>query len=255
MPTSRPNGIARVGGKYVVGGIDGLFLGTPGHWTQASTDSIRQIRRIGEDVWVVHGDGALDKLDVNADHLYPDILTGASRRPWTACVAHANNRILCGGMGGWSERPDPPVEHFPSELAKDVVTAIAGRDQIRWVGTEQSGVVRFGPEGRHIWNPGNGLMDTWVTSLCRSKAGLLVGTMHAGLFKIVGDAITAMASPSQRVTQVALWKGALVIGGMDGAWIQNGSAWRLLIAGEEATSIAAVDQKLAISTATGIYLF
>jgi hypothetical protein len=256
MPASRPNGIAEVGGTYVVGGMNGLFVGVPGRWKEVCSDAIRQVFRAGNVVWVVHGSGALDKIDPKADQLFPDILTGTSKRPWTSCVGSVDGRLLFGGMGGWSERSEPLLERFPPELGKDVVTAVAGRDSVRWIGTEQSGVIRFGPNGIRRWNPGNGLTDTWVTSLCRSPGGLIVGTLHSGLFLIVGDRISKLPSPTQRVTQVAIWNGALAVGGMDGAWLQRGNKWTPLDThDEETTSITAVDNRLAVTTASGIYFF
>jgi len=164
--------------------------------------------------------------------------------------------MLLGGLGGWAEHTDPLTEYYPPELAKDVVTAIAGRDRIRWVGTEQSGVLRFGQLGVHRWNPGNGLEDAWVTSLCKTPAGLVVGTLHSGLFIIVGDKIKRFPSPTMRVTQLGVWKGALVVGGMNGAWIRHGNAWNSLKTnGEETTSIIQIErERLAITTASGVYL-
>ena len=256
IPVDRPNGIAQVKGTTVIGGMNGLFIGGPGNWKQVCSDAIRQIRRVGQDVWVVHGSGALDRMDPSADQLFPDVMTGASKRPWTSCIGSTNQTLLFGGMGGWSERSDPMIERFPPELAKDVVTAIAGRDGVRWIGTEQSGVIRFGSAGIRRWNPGNGLTDTWVTSLCRIPAGLVVGTMHAGLFEIVGDRIKAISSPTQRVTQVTLWSGQLVAGGMDGSWILRGARWMALPThGEETTSIGEVGGRLTITTATSVYSF
>lgn len=256
IPVTRPNGFAEVQGAYVVGGMDGLFLGKPGQWKLVATDAIRQVCRLGSDVWVVHGNGALDKIDPSGDQIYPDVMTGASKRPWTSCVGHVGETALFGGMGGWSERTASIVERFPPVLKKDIVTAITGRASTRWIGTEQSGVVRFGPDGIHRWNPGNGLTDTWVTSFCRTPGGLVVGTMHSGLFMIVGDGIEAIASPTKRVTQLGLWKGTLVVGGMDGAWVRRGTKWSPLDThGEETTSLNELSGRLAITTASGLYLF
>lgn len=256
LPISRPNGIACVDGTFVIGGLGGLFVGRPGAWVSVCSDSIRQIIQVGHEVWVVHGNGALDKLDTKEDRLYPDIMTGASKRPWTSCVGVCGELLLCGGLGGWSERGKSDNESFPAELSKDVVTAIAGRDSTRWIATEQSGVVRFGPSGIHRWNPGNGLTDTWVTSLCRTQRGLVVGTMHAGLFLIVGDKIAGIPSPSLRVTQVFDRNGILIVGGMDGAWIQSGNTWKPLeIHNEETTSIAQIGKTIAVTTASGAYFF
>ncbi len=256
FPISRPNGIAKVGSNYVIGGLGGLYVGRPGDWKMVCTDAIRELFAKGPDVWVVHGSGALDKLDLAADQLFPDVLYGASKRPFSSCVGWNGNRLVSGGIGGWSERGDTLVEHFPSEIADDVVTAITGRDQITWVGTEKSGLFRFGPDGFRRWNPGNGLTDTWVTSLCRTNDGLIVGTLHAGLFLVSGDRITKVLSPTQRVTQVREIAHALVVGGMDGAWIKEGSAWKELPTnGEETTSITELRRKLTIATASGVYIW
>jgi hypothetical protein len=254
LPVRRPNGIAEFGGMYVIGGLEGLFYGKPGFWYTVSADSMRQVSQAGSEVWVVHGDGALDKLDLTTGEIFPDLLTGSSRRAWTSCVGISGKELLFGGLGGWSGRTTSISGNFPPEIGDDVVTAVTGRDDIRWVGTEKSGLVRFSPTGVRRWNPGNGLTDTWVTSLCRTQSGLVVGTLHAGLFRVVGDRIVPMPSPTPRVTQLGLWKGQLVVGGMDGAWIQQGTMWTPLRTNqEETTSITTIAGRLTVTTASGIY--
>lgn len=256
LSVSRPNGIAEIKGQFVVGGMDGLYIGSPGSWQQVAGDSIRLVRQVGQDVWVVHGNGALDKLDCANGQLYPDVLTGDSKRPWTASIGVVDGRPLFGGLGGWSERSKVSGERFPSELDKDVVTAIDGRGDARWIGTEQSGLFRFSKQGIHRWNPGNGLTDTWVTSLCRSPAGLLVGTLHFGLFIINGDSISPVPAPTQRITSLCLWENELVVGGMDGAWLRRGGKWiELKTQGEETTSMSVAGKRLLLTTATGVYFF
>ena len=254
MPVSRPSGFAEVDGKYVIGGIDGLYFGRPGNWRQVCDDGIRQVRRVGSDVWVVHGSGALDKVDPGTGRLYPDVLTGTARRPWTSCIGLCGSAPLFGGQGGWAEPHGATRERYPIEITNEVVTAIAGRDDVRWVGTQKSGLVRFSAKGVSKWNPGNGLLDTWVTSLCRLPTGLAVGTMHDGLYLLQGDRLSHLQSPSRRIIHLWFWKQSLVVGGMDGAWIKRGARWfPLPTHGEETTSIAEAGGRLTITTATGIY--
>ncbi|RYG36797.1 hypothetical protein EON81_08680 [bacterium] len=256
LPLSRPNGIAQVGGDYVVGGLGGLFIGRPGAWKKVADDAIRQVRGVGSEVWVLHGNGALDKLQPEADRLFPDVLSGAAKRPWTSSIGRVGNLILLGGHGGWAERSATLKETYPPEIAGDVVTALAGRSQVRWIGTQKSGVLRFGGGQVRRWNPGTGLPDTWVTSLFPTLSGLIVGTANRGVFRIVGDKIAPLACPTRRVTTLGEWKGRLIVGGMDGAWIQSGPAWTLLpTGGEETTAFALLGSRLAITTASGVYFF
>jgi hypothetical protein len=253
---SRPNGLAVVSGQYVIGGLGGFFTGRPGDWTEISADAIRQVCAQDGQAWVVHGNGALDRVDVATGRLYPDILAGAAPRAWTSCIGQAGKTLLFGGQGGWVERSNTLVPHFPPELKDDVVLSITGRDTVRWIGTEQSGVLRFGPTGIHRFNPGNGLTDTWVTSLLLTPSGLFVGTLHAGLFRIVGDRVEPLSSPTRRVTQLGLWNGALVVGGMDGAWIRSGPSWKPLGTGsEETTCVSTEGHRLVVTTVAGVYFF
>ena len=150
---------------------------------------------------------------------------------------------------------EPARESFPRELRGDVVMAISGYGKTRWIGTQKNGVLRFGSGPVRRWNPGNGLDDTWVTSLCRFDNGMVVGTMHAGLFRIVGDTISRVASPTLRITQVVAWRGTLVVGGMDGAWVKRGLKWESLATdGEETTSISVIAGQLCVTTNCGAYL-
>jgi hypothetical protein len=163
---------------------------------------------------------------------------------------------MFGGLGGWVERGNTQAEQYPPELSGDVVTAIACRSGIRWVGTQASGVLKFDEKGVKRFNPGTGLPDPWVTALCHTPQGLVVGTAHHGIFRITGDTILALNGPSQRVSALAMWRGRLVVGGMDGAWIQHGRLWMPLpTQGEETTSIAQVGDRMAITTAAGMYFF
>jgi len=256
LPVSRPNGLAYVAGRYVTGGLGGLWIGAPGHWTQAAPDSIRQVVTEGESVWIVHGDGALDKILPGSDRIYPDALSGQVKRPWTSCMRTAGSKVLLGGAGGWIERGDVAAEHYPTELDGQVVTAISSVGASVWVGTQDSGLIRFGGGAPKVWNPGNGLSDTWVTDLCHTPEGMFVATSHAGLFRIRGDSVERRDGPTQRVTKLAMWGNRLVVGGMDGAWVYTDGLWAPLDTNrEETTAIEAIHGKLAVCTAAGIFFF
>jgi hypothetical protein len=256
LPIARPNGIAKVDGTFVVGGLGGLFVGTPGHWQQSATDSIRQVVANGPDVWVVHGNGSVDKIHPQKAELWPDLLFGGSRRPWTACVCPFGNSVLFGGSAGWQERGPRPREHYPDQMKGDVVQCIAGDAKGCWIGTEKSGLFRFDEVKLHCWNPGNGLTDPNVTALLPIENGVIVGTAHAGLFEVTGGQLRTLNSPTQRVTALGRWKNQLVVGGMDGCWVQTSSHWtKLATSDEETTSIAVFNGRLAVTTASGIYFW
>jgi hypothetical protein len=256
LPVSRPNGVAQIGDVYVIGGIGGLFIGVPGDWKQVCADSIRQIVTRGEDVWVVHGNGAVDKVRPQEHYVWPDVLVGESKRPWTSCVNASASGLLFGGQGGWLERSAHETEHYPEILKGDIVQAIARQGEVRWVGSEKSGLVRFSGAGHKIWNPGNGLTDPNVTALIPIGSGAIVGTAHSGLFEVVGDNIHPLPGPTTRITALCRWDGALVMGGMDGCWVERAEGWApLRTFGEETTSLSVLPSQLAVTTPTTTYFF
>ena len=254
LPLARPNGIAEAQGTYVIGGLGGLYVGHPGMWRKATDAAIRQVASVGGEIWAVHGDGALDKVDPVGDRLYPDVLAGNARRPWTSCVGGDGRRALFGGQGGWAEQGTGA--RFPKELRGDVVTVTTGRLDVRFVGSQKAGLFRFRFRGAEVrrWNPGNGLKDPWVTALLPTPQGLVVGTARGGLFRLFGERLSPLAGPTQRVAALALWHGRLVVGGMDGAWIASGAGWRDLgTGGEETTSVTPLKGRLAVTTAAGAF--
>ncbi len=254
LPVTRPNGLADVNGRYIVGGIGGLFLGHPGDWTKVSSEPVRQILSDRDTAWIMYGSGAVDKMEPGSDRLFPDVFFGAVRRPWASCAALIEGKPVFGGEGGWTERGAELTEIYPKELDGDVVMAMAGRPGLRWVGTQKSGLFEFRGNRVLNWNPGNGLSDTWVTSLCPTDGGLIVGTATKGLFLLHNHQMRAIDSPTQRVVKLDTWKGGLVVGGMDGAWIQRAQAWEELpTGGEETTSLVRVGESFAVVTASGVH--
>ncbi|MFI5385626.1 MAG: hypothetical protein ACHQ50_05835 [Fimbriimonadales bacterium] len=260
IPTLRPQGIAITGSDIVLGGLSGLYVrrsvsqGSSTRWSQVSKEPVRQVLESGREAWVLYGSGAVDKLDLAQNRLVYDAINEGAKRPWTSCLASAQGMVVFGSQGGWIERVKTDLgEHYFADINKDIVTAAAARGSIRWMGTQKAGLLRYGQGPVKLWNPGNGLTDTWVTALLLTREGLYVATAGEGLFLVKRDTIEPVASPTQRPRQLALYKGAIVVGGMDGAWIQEGSGWRPLATnGEETTAIVA-GTRLVICTAAGVY--
>lgn len=254
LPVARPNGIAYQNGTYVVGGLGGLFVGRPGAWRQSSADAIRQVAILGKEIWALHGNGAVDKLDLTNDRLYPDVLSGNALRPWTSSLGQSSETPLFGGLGGWTERNG--TDRYPKELEGDVATAVLGKGAFRWIGTQKHGLLQFSPKGTRFWNPGNGLSDVWVTCLMETPDGLLVGTARQGLFRLRNGRILPVVAPTLRITALTSWNGRWILGGMEGAWIRSGSNWTLLPTHrEETTALSLIDGRLAVVTAAGVYFF
>jgi len=252
-PLKRANGITRFGDRYVVGGLGGLYIGYPGAWQQVAPDSIRQVVKIDGYAWIVHGSGAVDKLDPIKARLFPDVLAGQASRPWTSCVGSSGNTVLLGGSGGWCERSAKNIDCFDQALDGDVVTAIEGEGARRWVGTQKNGLIEITRKGKKFWNPGNGLVDTWVTALARCPRGLYIGT-HSGLFLLANGRMNGLPSPTSRITALKVTQGKLFIGGMDGAWVQSPLGTKALPThGEETTSITVEGRNLMLTTSQGIY--
>ncbi len=258
LPVLRPQGIGFGRTSTVVGGLEGVFLKdskskNPG-WIRVSNEPVRQMLQSGPDVWILHGSGAVDKLDLDTGRLYFDALHEGSKRPWTSCIAKFDDSIVFGSQGGWVDRIKQEFsDHFWPDINAEIITAVAGKGETRWIGTQGAGLLRYGQGAPVTWNPGNGLPDTWVTALLHSKEGLYAATSGAGLFLLKGDTIRPVDSPTQRPRQLALYRGALVVGGMDGAWIKDGASWTPLPTnGEETTAIVA-GTRLVICTASGVY--
>jgi len=253
-PLKRASGIVAFGSEYVVGGLGGLYLGHPGEWRQVATDSIRQVVKIDGYAWIVHGSGAVDKLDPVKGRFYPDILAGQASRPWTSCVGSVGKTLLLGSSGGWCERSRNSKDCFDPALDGDVVTAIEGDGARRWVGTQKNGLIEITSQGKKLWNPGNGLTDTWVTALAQSSRGLYIGTAHGGLFLLADGKLRSLPSPTSRITALKVTQGKLFIGGMDGAWVQSPLGTKALATqAEETTSISVEGRKMMLTTNQGIY--
>jgi len=254
LPIGRVHGYAHVGEQTVVGGMEGLYIGHPGDWKVVSEEPVREVRQQGDVVWVLYGSGAVDKMEPRLDRLYPDVLHEAARRPWTASLGFSGPTVFLGGHGGWVEKGKSLSEKTVPELEEDVVTAIDGDEKTRWVGTQKNGLYRFSGSGKTVWNPANGLIDTWVTSLLHTREGLFVGTGTDGLYLLRNAKIFRTDCPARRHVLTRLWDAQVVVGDNDGAWIQQGSEWKPIPIGRNETTFLTTDgSDLVVGTARGVY--
>lgn len=254
LPTLRPQGIAFGGSQSVIGGLSGLFVKQGSEWSRASKQPIRQILKSGADVWALYGNGSVDKLDLPHNQMVYDAINAGAKRPWTSCLATFEGTVVFGGQGGWIERTKKGFsEHYFKEIDNDVVMAAAGHGTVRWIGTQKTGLIRYGIGPAKFWNPGNGLTDTWVTALLHTQEGLYVATAGGGLFLVKGDLMTPIQSPTQRPRQLALYKGSLVVGGMDGAWIRGNAGWKPIATNGEETTALVAGERLVVCTVAGVY--
>ena len=254
LPFPRVHGIAKNGKQYVIGGIDGVAVGSPGNWKFLSHEPVRQVLQVGNDVWILYGSGAVDKLAADG-RLFSDVLYGAAKRPWSSAMATDGDSLLIGGHGGWMRKGAQFSETYPPELSGEVVTAIMSHGPELFVGTQSKGLARL-TNGKVQWiNPGTGLSDTWVTGLCVLQGTVLAATASAGLFEIRSGRALAVDTPSQNLRNMSVHKGSLVIGGLDGAWLRSGSTWKKLETdSQETTFIATTDDKLWVGTPMGVYI-
>jgi hypothetical protein len=82
LPFERVHAVAKTPGDYYVAGIKGLVKGQPGKWKQVDERPIRQMVHNGESIWVLFGDGSVDKIEYKRGRLVFEVLTGRFKRPW-----------------------------------------------------------------------------------------------------------------------------------------------------------------------------
>lgn len=231
LPTSRPQAFAEIRGSRLVGGLDGLYLNSGHAWKRIDPSSIKQIELDeGGRAWIRKGNGAVDSLDLKLDRHYHDVLFADARRPWVSCIGADGSTILFGGHGGWMERvADGNVKDFyPRELHGQVVTAILRQGEYRWIGTQNSGLWRFGGSKPERYGLAKGLNDPWVTGLVVIGRDLWIGTATDGIYKISDWKLSKSASPFTRVRQLSSFSGRLVAATEVGAFLREGTDWRRL---------------------------
>lgn len=248
LPFARTHDIAATGpGSYAIGGLRGLYRGKPGSWHRVDERPVKQLAESGGAVWALFGDGSVDKLDFGADRLVFDVMSGRLKRPWVASLTPTANSLLCGGSGGWAEIGKASLETYPKELEGQVVTAIAKTGGTVWIGTQRRGLFAFGGGKSGRFGFAAGLPDSWVTALLPTANGLVVAVADGGLVRISNGKVQPLPSPSNKPRLLAAFQGRVVVGGMEGCWIQNGQAWQPLSM-EETTCLTVLDGKLAVGS-------
>lgn len=228
LPLARPFGYAEVGETRIIGGISGLFVGKPGSWVQASRHSVKQVEALGGSAWVRMGNGSVDRLEIAANRHYHDVLFGSTRRPWVSVIGIAGKTVLFGGQGGWMETSGGEhTDSYPPELKGQVVTAIHGQGQTRWIGTQKSGLWEFGTKTKRF-GLAAGLDDPWITGLAHDGAKLWIGTASDGLYTLTKETLSKEECPFTRVRSLALTKGRPLVATDQGTFLREGRAWRRL---------------------------
>lgn len=231
LPTPRPMAYTESGGKQIIGGLDGLYIGSRASWILADTNSTKQLEVDSSGaVWVRRGDGAIDKLDLKQNRHWHDVLFGSSRRPWSSAIGMAGPSVLFGGLGGWIEKTPKGdfVESYPTELKGQIVTCLFGHGKDRWIGTQQGGLWHFGPGKPIHYGLAAGLDDRWITGICNDGKQLWIGLADAGVATLKDGVVAKIEAPFQRVRSLTLWKGGVVVSTDMGAYQRQTGNWKRL---------------------------
>ncbi len=248
-PMPRLQGLASAGRRgWIAGGLGGLFIGRPGGWEKLGDKSVRRVvAGRGDEVWIVYGDGGLDKLETDKDRWAHDVLYGMVKRPWASCISVVGDSILIGGQGGWVEKTDKSQrEEHPDWLAGDVVTSMTLWKGQLIIGGQKTGLhIREGKKWRHL-NAAHGLEDLWISDLIEWKSRLMIATAGGGLHQWDGKSINKLETPAQNLTALTVWRSDLVIGSMHGAHCFDGKVWRPLGDPAEVTALGSSDSALRV---------
>lgn len=253
LPFSRVSALVRVGRDWFVGGMQGIYRGNPGAWKELDGRSVRTMASDAKAIWVLFGDGSVDKLDVSANRLYYDVFAGVARRPWVSCLRRGEGAILFGGRGGWIERsPSSLQESYPGALEGQVVTAILADRGAIWAGTQRKGLFRIQGDKVQRFGFAAGLPDSWVRALWPLHGeGIVVGLANGGLVTVKSGSVATLPCPASRILELSMFRGRLVVGAHEGTWIQNGSDWQRL-GTEETTALIPLQDRLGVASPDGI---
>jgi hypothetical protein len=251
LPFERVHAITRMYPETYIGGLRGLYQGREGHWTKIDERPVKQMAVLQKSVWVLFGDGSVDKLDPAQNRLLYDILGGSAKRPWTSTIYSDPKGVVLGGLGGWVERGDNMSEIYRKELDGDVVTSVARTEGDLWIGTQKKGLFAYNGGQLRRFGFAAGLPDSWVTAMAYFDKQLYVGMADGGVVRKVGDKFILFDSPCRKVRFLAAFDGSLAVGGMEGCWIHDRSGWQQL-SSEETTCLTVVDGKLVVGSPRGI---
>lgn len=254
----RLQGLAPAGRRgWIAGGLGGLFIGRPGEWEKLNDKSVRRIvPGRNDELWIIYGDGTLDKMETEQDRWAHDVLYGMVKRPWASCLSVIGETTLIGGQGGWVEKTAKgQSEEHPEWLAGDVVTALTLWKGRLIVGGQKTGLhIRDGKTWRHL-NAAHGLEDLWITDLCEWNGRLMIATSGGGLHEWDGRKLTKKDGPDNRLTALTHWKGSLMAGSMAGAFVSDGRDWKLMGSDAEVTALVPDAKSLHVVLANRVQVY
>lgn len=256
LPFERINGISVTEDKWVVGSMRGLYVGTPGgEWEKISDQSIRQVVSSRGETWALYGNGSVDKMDVKSNRLYYDVLQGAVKRPWVGSISAIDNKILLGGSGGWFEKLGEKslTESYPDQLTGKHVTSLSKAKADTLIGTQDGLFVSNGKQIKRF-GFGDGLSDVWITSMIPKNNFVAVGSYNGGLYFYQDRYLIPVETPSKKIRNLLVWKSQLVVGTLEGTWIENGKKWTSLAKGEN-TFLSTINGSLVVGTPASITFF
>jgi hypothetical protein len=254
LPFPRVHAIVKTPGDYYVGGLRGLIRGKPGNWKQIDERPVKQMVLANQGIWVLFGDGSLDKIEFKLERLVYDVLLQGVKRPWASCIAAEGKEVLIGGMGGWFERGEVPLETYRKELDNQVITTIGRTGRTIWLGTQRKGLFAYRGGTLNRYGFAAGLSDSWITAAVDHREKLTVGVADGGLSRFEGGKFAHVSSPCQKVRQLVVYQDRLVVGGMEGTWAQNDSGWQQL-SNEESTCLTVIDGRLFVGTPLGLQIW
>ncbi len=256
LPFERINGISMSGSKWIVGSMRGLYIGTPGaDWKKISDQSIRQVITTKGEAWALYGNGSVDKLDVKNNRLYYDVLHGAVKRPWVGSISTIGEKTCFGGSGGWFEKLGEKslAESYPEILSGKHITSVSGMATERFLGTQDGLFVSNGREVKRL-GFGDGLADVWITSVVPKEKSIFVGTYNGGLYAYHDGKLQQIDTPSKKIRNLLVWRNQLVVGTLEGSWIQEGKSWTPLSKGET-TFLSSVGDSLVVGTPASVTFY
>lgn len=252
LPFERVHSVVKVAGDLYIGGLKGLVRGSPGKWQQIDDRSVRRVAALGDSVWVLFGDGSIDKIEPKQDRLVFDVLKGRVKRPWASSINTDESQVQIGLLGGWVQVDAKTEERYLPELDKQTIFTMHKTPTGNlWVGTQRKGLFSIGPKGVKRYGFAAGLSDSWVTGVTSISDKLYAGLADGGLVVKTGEKFVELDSPCRKVRFLTSFRGRLVVGGMEGCWVQSEGGWQELAQGET-TCISLVDGKLIVGSPTGI---
>jgi hypothetical protein len=229
--------------------LEGLFVQSGGKWTRIDERPVKEMAQSEKEVWVLFGDGSVDKIDPEAGRLYFDVLAGSVKRPWASSMAVYASNAMFGGFEGWCiKSPSSVSERVLPDLEGDVVTALASNGNSLCVGSQKHGL--FAVSGSRVTRFGfaKGLLDTWVTALHFRKNDLWIGLAEKGLMRLNDGNLQPISEcPIRRVRKMTEFRGRLLVGGMDGVAVLESGSWKR-VQDAECTALSVVGGEMMIGT-------